>query len=390
MGLPPPVPPLMLAPLAGPPARFARAAPRIALGSPLGAVRLAAAPRAQTRSGFASATAGAPGAPGALRPPPSGAWALASSRAQTLCGLRRCGRGLVPRLVPPAFCAGPVRQLRRGPFPSARPVPRAPPARRFAAPGPAFPPSARSGLPGAGPRLLPPRSAARPLCGLGGLGVCRLRPPRALPAPVWFSVPPLSAAGAPWALRPRSALGRAGPLPARGPRGVCCAPPSGLRARGLLPRPPGGLLARLFPRWGAGAFGCARRALPPLASRVQVHCLCRCALGLAWRSGSASLPPERHRSSAQARGRWQSRRVLPCAPPVPAAPAGGSGEARGLRPGGSRPRASRAPSQMAASVFPSENKNSPHFTPFCPPYVPAAFPFSAARKDCPSAGVARS
>ena len=36
--------------------------------------------------------------------------------------------------------------------------------------------------------------------------------------------------------------------------------------------------------------------------------------------------------------------VLPCAPPVPAAPAGGSGEARGLRPWGSRPAAARLPS----------------------------------------------
>ena len=236
-----------------------------------------------------------------LSPPP--AWPLGARRHLDGCApsfkgsarLRVRRRGCLPRLPlarprffrtprpAPAHCASLVCCVRSG---GARPSPLRGPSPRSAAPSWARPSALR-------PQLHSCRPCAR-LC-----------------AP-WSAVPPLPLA--PFFGRLRASCGRpCGPPPGSSVlRGVRCflsgRPLSRLRGRLPPPRAAGGLAAAFFAAFAARGL---LRACTPACWALPPPCV-RC-----FRPAAVSG-------------------VLPCAPPVPAAPAGGSGERRaqmgGLRP----------------------------------------------------------
>lgn len=194
--------------------------------------------------------------------------------------VRRCWPGL--RLFRPAFC--PLRVLPpRGPFPRARPLRGAAPA---AGPGPAFSPSLRS--PGPGLAGAPPACSPRP-CARGPFPAPAVGGPR----PVPLSRPPLpvgSLFGRPWL----SPCGPSVPCPGR------WAPPPAPAVAALGPE-------RLRP-WGR--WRPCGRLFPPCAPRPSFRA-----------AGAAAVAP--------CPGAVLSCWVLPCCPPAPAAPAGGSRGAQG-------------------------------------------------------------
>lgn len=201
----------------------------------------------------------APG-PGATKGPTRAAWALASTRAQTLCGVRPCRLRLRPSAPFCALrvpcCAGapaparvPFGAGRPRPLRGSGPAPSALPSVALPGPGP-FPPAPPLG-PCAPQSRLRGRSLA-PLCFGLGLAVLRAsfgRPcavsalPRALRGILAGSPlgPPLAGLRPSARLRRRAASGPA--APARGP-----ARPFGPLVVGL--RPPGCGLRPLFLRRG--------------------------------------------------------------------------------------------------------------------------------------------
>ena len=209
----------------------------------------------------------------APRSPPS--WALASSRAQTLCCVLAASA-----------------QVRVRPWPAAaapcvpRPLPRA---------AAAAPSAARSVVfslgPLSGPRRARPCLACPPLCRSARVRAFALR---------GRSLPPSAFGPALAALRPSCSVGLAalvlGPCAARRARGAASAPLRGFGGGGSSPCPPlRGLRPRFF--FAGGGLLAARAGLPALAALRRVRGACRC--------------------------------VLPCLPPAPAAPAGGLRGAQG-------------------------------------------------------------
>lgn len=200
-------------------------------------------------------------APGPLRAPPFPAWALASSRAHTLCGSAR----LVPRRLLPGFCA--VISGRRGPFlRTARPAPRAQPR----APGKAPHGGARVGpARRARPRFAAPVRRLAPSLRFAGAGPPLPSPPR---APVLCPRPSSGRPG-PWAWGPGAPFGRAGGAfpPAlcfgavvvwlRRSGGPSSGPLRGFGPGGSRPCPPARPLGRAFLRGGPGRFVCPVRPL---------------------------------------------------------------------------------------------------------------------------------
>jgi len=238
------------------------------------------------------------------------AFAVACGFPSVRCG-SPCSVALAPLVVAcaPAFvrhsgAAGPLR-LRL--LPSPRRARRA--RRRFAGPVRRFRPRAFSALAGPAPRPLRPRLRRSALaCALARSAGARCRR-AAAPCPRCAAGLPC---GRPCCARARVCGCRRSPLPLgaarlRGFGGGC-----------LRPGAVGGAVRRLFP---ALAPGLAARALP-------VAC-CRSVAAAVLRRG-----------------------VLPCAPPVPAAPAGGSGEAGCLRLGAAAPAASQLPRGLARCCFP--------------------------------------
>lgn len=209
-------------------------------------------------------------------------------------GVRAAGRAFVPRLFRPAFsatsrAAGPLRFAC-----CPRPLRACAPAAGFAGPGPA-PSARRFAPPGPGPGASPP-SSVRPPSALffPGLPACSRRPAAC------FGIRSAvgSLFGRPCCASPCcAAAGFAGSPPPRPLRGFG---PGWLRPRG--PWGPSLRFGPLFRPRPPGPFLLGLR--PALWVRVLQCC------GDCW--------------------------ALPCAPPVPAAPAGGSGEP-GARLGGLRP-----------------------------------------------------
>lgn len=184
---------------------------------------------------------------------------------------------------------------------------------RRAAPAPASQPRsgacALASLAGAGPALLAPRSAARPVCALArSVGA---RWPR-LPA-----APPSSVLRAPCSVALAS-LGL-GPCAARGPAGGRSAPLRGFGPGGSPPGPRCAAFGRAFSSRGPG-FWLRARACPRLL-RFSGFCVLRC---LGSRARLARLR-SRRRAPLLTQARF---RGSPCFPPAPAAPLGLPGSAR--------------------------------------------------------------
>lgn len=207
-------------------------------------------------------------------------------------------------------------------------------------------------LPGPGPAPPPPGSPARPVCAAApGLAA-----PWALAGPAALWARPCFAAGSRRAaLVALAALGLALALrvaPPGPPRRV----PSGFGPGGLQPRGPWRPVGPPFVGPAPGAFWRAS----PACSRGPA----RAALVRVW---AAALPVPL----------WLAG-LLPCRPPAPAAPAGGSRVAPGLRPWGLPPPAHlrrASPCCPAASRSPVRR----------PPILPTGQGFASRRGPCPAA-----
>lgn len=271
----------------------------------------------------AGARAGSRGHKGPTLP----AWALASTRAQTLCGVRPFGRPAGRPLF--AHSASPPAPLR-----CAGPLRRGPPA---AASRPRSGSRALASLAGAGPRAFPPALPLGPCAPLRGSAGSRC------PRCAWGRPPP--AAGFRRCALVALALLRAPRCASRGPAGSPLARPlRGFGPGGFLPRGParafGPLLVASGPRGFAARAACGpcflRRGLPPAGVPVRPRCL---------RFRAAWVPLR----GSQARCLAACRGLRPCFPPAPAAPAGGSRGARGLRPWGLSPPPFGLPFFVAAA-----------------------------------------
>lgn len=239
-----------------------------------------------------------------------------------------------------------------------------------------------SALPGAGPPLPPPRSAARPVC-----AAVRLRGRSLPPSALGPARPVLRASGAAlWAPLLRLGLARvqrvgrggsaAGPLRGFGP--------GGLRA----PAPRSGPLARFLFRGGPGLWLRAR-ACPRLPSGSWCAAAAAALLGLAWLLWLCfALAGARHRRSPRRAASGDRVRFSPAPLPSPPPPLGAPGkrEASGL--GVPAPPLARLPS--VSGCFPGNRRRAGficgHLPEIRPRFAaPAALSLSAAPQGCPPA-----
>lgn len=287
----------------------------------------------------------APRDPGPLTGPTRAAWALASTRAHTRYCVRRCGRGLRPSALSARFlrrarpALGPLRRAPCVP----RPVPRAPPAPRFAAPVRRLAPSALFG-----PRRGRASLAAPPLPRSGARRAGAL--PRPLAGPVCLWARPCCAAGARRLALVALASRGLGPCAARGPAGGLLRAPSGFGPGGLPPPPPVAGWRPPFFAWGAGAFWLRARACPRLPSGSWCAAAAAALLGLAWLLWLCfALAGARHRCSPRRAASGSRVGFSPAPLPSPPPPLGAPGERGASGSGAPAPRLRRSPPCPAAS-----------------------------------------
>ena len=275
------------------------------------------------RFAYASRPGSVWGPGGLIQPPSLSRVGLLKSCAHTRHCVRRCGRGLRPSALSARFlrrarpALGPLRRAPCVP----RPVPRAPPAPRFAAPVRRLAPSALFG-----PRRGRASLAAPPLPRSGARRAGAL--PRPLAGPVCLWARPCCAAGARRLALVALASRGLGPCAARGPAGGLLRAPSGFGPGGLPPPPPVAGWRPPFFAWGAGAFWLRARACPRLPSGSWCAAAAAALLGLAWLLWLCfALAGARHRCSPRRATSGSRVGFSPAPLPSPPPPLGAPGSA---------------------------------------------------------------